>query len=195
MGARRGPWTILSATQVYSNPWITVTDHRVLRPNGSSGQYGVVSFAHRAVGVLPVHADGTVPLVGQHRFPSDAYSWELPEGGAHDGEDALDAARRELAEETGLSAAAWAPLVSAHLSNSVTDETAACFIAWDLAEGEAAPDETEALDVRTVAFPALLDEVLSGEITDSLTIMMVLAAREKARTGAFPGPLAALILA
>ena len=71
---------------VYENPWIAVREDQVLRPDGQPGIYGVVHFKNRAVGVLPVDDDGRVWLVGQHRYPLDAYSWEIPEGGGPEAE-------------------------------------------------------------------------------------------------------------
>jgi 8-oxo-dGTP pyrophosphatase MutT (NUDIX family) len=181
-----GPWRVLARRTVYDNPWIRVEDHAVRRPDGGPGQYGVIRFKNRAIGVLPVDDDGMVRLVGQHRFALDRYSWELPEGGGPIDEDPLAAAQRELAEETGLTAAVWIPLIEADLSNSVTDEQAVCFIACDLSEGAADPDPTEALAIRTIPFTSLLEEVMTGQIRDSLTVMMTLAARVLALQGGLP---------
>lgn len=184
--AQIGPFGVRSARLVYDNPWIGVVHHEVTRPDGGDGEYGVVRFKNRAVGVLPIADDGTTYLVGQHRFPFDRYSWELPEGGGPLNEDPLATAQRELAEETGLIAADWLPLVSFDVSNSVTDEEAVCFLAFGLSEGQAAPEPTEKLQVRKIAFAALLAEVLDGSIRDSLTIAMALAAHVRALNGGLP---------
>ena len=72
------PWRTLDRRPVYDNPWIAVREDRVIRPDGSSGIYGVVHFKNRAIGVLPVEDDGSVWLVGQYRYPLDRYSWEIP---------------------------------------------------------------------------------------------------------------------
>jgi 8-oxo-dGTP pyrophosphatase MutT (NUDIX family) len=181
-----GPWRVHSARAVYSNPWIEVVDHAVTHPDGAPGQYGVVRFRNRAIGVLPLDDDGDVTLVGQHRFPLDRYSWELPEGGGALAEAPLAAARRELKEETGLSAGLWLPLIEADLSNSVTDEATVCFLAAELTGGRTSPESSEALALRTVPFRRLYDDVLRGEIRDSLTVMMTLAARARALRGEFP---------
>jgi len=191
---RVGPWRVLSEREVYRNPWIGVVDCDVLHPDGSPGQYGVVRFANRAIGVLPLFDDGTVMLVGQHRFPLDAYSWELPEGGGRLADDPLAAAARELEEETGLTAAVWLPLADFDLSNSVTDEAAACFLAAGLLEGTARPEPSEALSLRRIAFGELLHEVLTGRIRDSLTIVMTLAAHVRALRGELPDAISQAIL-
>ena len=125
-----GPWRVASASLAFDNPWISVIDHKVTHPDGSPGEYGVVRFKNRAIGILPIDDEGCTWLVGQHRFPLDRYSWELPEGGGPLKEAPLQAAKRELEEETGLTAKTWLPLAEMDLSNSVTDEAAISFIAW-----------------------------------------------------------------
>ncbi len=189
-----GPWTVHRETVVYDNPWIRVIDHQVTHPSGAPGQYGVVRFKNRAVGVLAIDDEGRVPLVGQHRFAFDAYSWELPEGGGPLDEDPLNAAKRELAEETGLAARDWLPLIEFNVSNSVTDEVAVCFLAAGLTEGAAAPEDSEELRLKSVPFAVLLEDCLAGRIRDSLTLMMVFAASIKAARGELPHGLAKAIL-
>lgn len=194
MTRRVGPWTVETERVVYDNPWIRVIDHGVVHPTGAPGQYGVVRFKNRAVGVLPISATGAVTLVGQHRFPLDRYSWELPEGGGPLAEEPLEAARRELREETGFLAGRWLPLIAFDISNSVTDEAAVCFLAADLVPGAAAPEPSEALRVRTMGFRTLLAACLSGEIRDSLTIAMTFAAEIKAARGELPDDVVRAIL-
>lgn len=189
-----GPWTIKTSRRAYTNPWIAVDHHDVIHPAGTDGLYGVVRFANLAIGILPVFDDGTVPLVGQHRFPSDTYSWELPEGGGALSQDPLVSAQRELAEETGFRAGQWHELIGFDVSNSVTDERAICFLAWELEAGPAAPEPSEALAHRRVRFGDLLAMCLDGEVRDSLTVIMALTAEARARRGDLPGAIAARLL-
>jgi 8-oxo-dGTP pyrophosphatase MutT (NUDIX family) len=165
------PWTRLSRRVAYENPWITLYHDEVLRPDGRPGIYGVVHFRNVAVGVVPLDEDGRVLLVGQYRYTLGLYSWEIPEGGAPEGEDPLAAARRELLEETGYTAADWQEIVRAHLSNSVTDEQAVCFLARGLTPGTPRPGGTERLQLRWVAFAEALRMIDRGEITDALSIL------------------------
>lgn len=190
-----GPWTVNSSANVFENPWIAVEDCDVTRPDGGPGEYGVVRFKNRAIGVLPVDENGCVWLVGQHRFPLDRYSWEAPEGGGPLGADPLASAKRELLEETGLAAASWSELCRFDVSNSVTDETAICYLASGLTQHAPCPEPTEELTIKQVSFSTLIEMVMRGEITDSLTIVMALFAQAKALRGDLPEPMCKLLLA
>ena len=165
-----GPWRRRTRITAYENPWIEVRHDEVDRPDGSPGIYGVVHFRNAAVGVLAVDDEGRILLVGQHRYPLDAYSWEIPEGGAPVGEDPLDGARRELAEETGYEAATWSELARFSLSNSITDERGVVYLATGLRAGTATPEPTEDLALRWATLDELLAGIDGGEIHDILTI-------------------------
>lgn len=169
----KNPWRTLSTRQAYDNPWISVREDKVVRPDGAEGIYGVVHFKNRAIGVLAVEGE-EVYLVGQYRYPLGEYSWEIPEGGCPEDEDPLDAARRELEEETGLRARNWRRLGEAHLSNSVSDELAIWFLATGLTQGERSPEGTEQLNVRRVPFAEALRMALRGEIKDSLSLLAIM---------------------
>jgi 8-oxo-dGTP pyrophosphatase MutT (NUDIX family) len=189
---RRGPWLVHADREIYRNPWIRITEHDVTHPTGAAGIYGVVHLQNLAVGCVPILDDGSVILVGQHRFPLDVYSWELPEGGgAFD--DPQGSAERELKEETGYSAASWLPLVEMDLSNAVTDERAVGFLAWDLTEGVAEPDEAEELALRRVPFAEAFEMAMTGEIRDSFSQTMLMKTDILGRRGALPDKVAELL--
>lgn len=184
--AMKNPWTTLTTKPQYENPWIQVIEHDVLKPNGSPGIYGVVRFKNLAIGVIPIHADGTTVLVGQYRYPLEAYSWEIPEGGGSRAVDPLESAKRELIEETGLSAAKWLRFLELHLSNSVSDEQAINYLAWDLTEGVAQPDDTEQLAMRRVPFAEAVRMAMAGEITDAMAVAGLIKAQLLLDRGELP---------
>jgi hypothetical protein len=69
----RGGFSIRSSTRVYENPWIHVREDQVIRADGKNGIYGVITMKNWALGVVPLFSDGTVLLVGQHRYPLNEY--------------------------------------------------------------------------------------------------------------------------
>jgi 8-oxo-dGTP pyrophosphatase MutT (NUDIX family) len=164
------PWRTLGSRRVYENPWISVREDSVIRPDGEPGIYGVVHYKNIAVGVLPAE-DDHVYLVGQYRYPLDRYSWEIPEGGCPEDEEPLEAARRELREETGFEAGNWRRLGEAFLSNSVADEYAVWFLATDLVAGEPQNEGTEVIGVRRVPLREAVAMAMDGRITDALSIL------------------------
>lgn len=159
---------------MYDNPWISVTEYQVINPSGNQGIYGKVHFKNKAIGIVPLDEHQNIYLVGQYRFPLSQYSWEIPEGGGPLDEDPLDAAKRELEEETGLYAEEWSVLQEAHLSNSISDEHSIIYLARDLRQGTASPEETEKLQAKKVPFSEAYKMLTEGRITDSVTVMAIM---------------------
>jgi 8-oxo-dGTP pyrophosphatase MutT (NUDIX family) len=133
-----------------------------------------VHFKNVAVAIVPLDGNGNTWLVGQERYALGAYSWELPMGGAPGDEEPLAAAKRELQEETGLTAKRWSQLMRLHTSNSVTDEEGIVFVAEDLEEGEPDFDEVEDLQIRKLPFADAVAMVERGEITDAISVAALL---------------------
>jgi len=173
----QNPWKTLESDLKYDNNWISVTEHQVINPSGGKGIYGEVHFKNLAIGILPLDEDYNTWLVGQYRFPLKAYSWEIPEGGGPLGEDPLESARRELLEETGMSASNWKEIQRMHLSNSVSDELSIIYVATGLIQGIAMPEETEELMVKKVPFDEAFEMVMKNEITDSMSVAAILKAK------------------
>ena len=168
------PWTIHRTEEKYDNPWIRVVEHQVTNPSGNPGIYGVVQFKNLAVAVIPVDDEGFTWLVGQYRFPTGTYEWEIPEGGGRLDGDPVECARRELREETGLLAARYQSILEMQLSNSTTDERSISFLATGLTPGPSAPEDTEKLAVRRVPLEEAIRMAFSNEMKDCLAVASLL---------------------
>jgi 8-oxo-dGTP pyrophosphatase MutT (NUDIX family) len=169
------PWKTLSSEEKYDNRWIKVTEYQVINPAGGRGIYGKVHFKNKAIGIVALDENGQTWLVGQWRYTVDEWSWEIPEGGGPVNDDVLESAKRELKEETGLSASRWTLIQRTHLSNSVSDEEGFIFLAEGLTPGEKALEETEAdMKIWKLPFTETVQMVLDGKITDSLSVMGIL---------------------
>jgi 8-oxo-dGTP pyrophosphatase MutT (NUDIX family) len=173
MNEQHNPWQIVSEKPIYDNPWIGVTEYDVINPSGGKGIYGKVHFKSWAIGIIPLDEELNTYLVGQYRFALNQYSWEIPEGGCPMGIDRLEGAKRELLEETGLVAGEWTELLDMHLSNSVSDEFGKVYLARDLEQRTATPEETEQLAVKKIPFEEAYRLVENGTITDSLSMAAI----------------------
>ena len=187
-------WQSHGDSVLIDTPWMQVTRHPATAPTGAAADYQVVRPKNVGTGVLPLHEDGTVTLVGQHRFSLMRYSWEMPEGGAPMDEDPFDAVRRELAEEAGLAAEHWRAALDMDLSNSITDERAMTWVAWGLSAVPVDPDPTEVIVSARVPFRDLLTEIERGAVRDSLTVATAYKAYHMAREGELPAALAQAML-
>jgi len=170
------PWKTISKKVVYDNNWIKVTHRDVINPSGNPGIYGVVEFKNLAIGIVPIDEDGNTWLVRQFRYTLDQYTWEIPEGGCPKDQTPLEAAQRELQEETGLTAKKWTKIGEFHTSNSVTDEYGEIFIAQDLTIGEQDLEDCEDIIVKKLPLKEAHQMVLDGEITDSVSMIGLMKA-------------------
>ena len=173
---KENPWTTLSSKIVYKNPWISIREDNVTCPDGKPGIYGVVQTVN-ATGVVAINDNNEIYLVGQYRYPTNTYSWEIIEGGGKPHETPLQTIQRELAEEAGLTALEWQQLGSiVYTSNCITDEKAYLYLARGLKEVPRNPDTTEILEIRVVPFAEAVSMVNEGEIQDAMSIIAILRA-------------------
>ncbi len=177
------PWKTISRKSIYSNPWIKVEEHHAINPGDQECLYGLVRFQNIAVGILPLTDDHHTYLVGQHRYPLDLYSWEIPEGGSPLNTSPLDSAKRELKEETGLIAQDYQELMRMYLSNSVTDELAIVYVAKNLSQHESELESSENITVRKLPFEEVFQMVMRGDISDSITVGAILKAKQLIQSG------------
>ncbi len=167
-------WTKLSSRTVFENDWMQVLEDHVINPGGGENRYGHVHFKNRAVAIIALDDDDNTWLVGQQRYTLGEYSWELPMGGAPLDEEPLAAAKRELKEETGMTANHWEEVMRLHTSNSITDEVGLVYVATGLTQGDPQTEEMEELAVRSLPLDAAVHMVLDGEITDAISAAALL---------------------
>ncbi len=164
------PWQPQSSKQIYDNPWLSLHQDEVINPGGGLSHYGKINFKNLAIGIIPLDENNNTWLVGQYRYVPDCYSWEIPMGGGPLDTPALNSAKRELKEETGLIAKNWQELMQLHTSNSVTDERGIIYLARDLTQHETEFEETEELLIQKMPLDEAIERVLSGEITDAISV-------------------------
>ncbi len=164
------PWKTLSIRRVYANPWLELYEEHCLDPSGRPALYGKISFRNKAVGIIPIDGSGHTWLVGQYRYCLNAYSWEIPMGGSPHHLPVLDSARRELREETGLTAQRFEQILFVHTSNSVTDEEGYVFVAEELEQGTPEFESTEQIAIRRLPLTEAVRMAMTGEITDGLSV-------------------------
>jgi len=164
------PWQIQSSKAIYENPWLSLHEDLVINPGGGLSHYGKVQFKNLAIGIIPLDENNNTWLVGQYRYVPDCYSWEIPMGGGALNIEPQLSAQRELKEETGLSANHWQLLMKLHTSNSVSDERGLVYVARELSQGETNFEETEELLIQKVSLNEAIERVLSGEITDAISV-------------------------
>ena len=139
-------------------------------PSGFEIHRSIVRHPGSAV-MMAVDADERILLVKQFRLPAEKELWELPAGRLDPKESALDAARRELREETGYEAKTWTLLTSYWASPGYVDEKMNVFLAEELTEGKQQPMEDERIEIGWFAAEKLRQMILSGEIQDGKTMV------------------------
>jgi 8-oxo-dGTP pyrophosphatase MutT (NUDIX family) len=176
-------WIIHSEDIKYSCPRYDLVEYSTTDPAGRPFPYPVLRHKKRSIAVCALDEEGYIYLVGQWRFGGGYYSWEVVEGRSDDGEAPLETAKRELAEEAGISAEEWEYLGIIHPNNVLTDEEAFLFLARGLSFGESSPEPEEFLTQKKIKLNDFVAEILSGKIKDALTVACVLMVYAKLKEG------------
>jgi len=166
----------LSTEEIFHGNVLHVIKDEVLLPNGSKTGREVIRHIG-AVCIVPVKEDGTVIVERQFRYPVNRVITEIPAGKLDSkDEDRLEAAKRELREETGYTAARWTEIGEYYPAAAYTDERITMYLAQDLTQGERCLDEDEFLNVEEVPLSQLVEEIMNGEISDGKTQAALLKA-------------------
>lgn len=172
------PWTTIEKRTVYENNWILVEESDVLNHTGKKGLYGVVRPKNYAIAMLVLDDENNTWIVGQFRYTTNTYEWELPKGGCPIGiEGPVEAGKRELQEETGIIGKTWKTILISNLSNCFTDETSFSYLVKDLEFTEPDPDENEVIETKKLKFDDLVKMALSGEINCALSQATIFAVK------------------
>jgi ADP-ribose pyrophosphatase len=161
---------IVSSDEKYSSPIFKVTEDHAIDPGGFEIKRAIIQHKGSAV-MMAVDDRKRILLVKQFRLPARQYLWELPAGKLDEGETPLQAAKRELTEETGYSARKWDKLASFYPSPGFLTEKMTIFIATDLKEGEAKPMEDERIEVKWFKSKQVAEMIEDGKVADAKTII------------------------
>jgi ADP-ribose pyrophosphatase len=178
--AKKNAAQVLSSKEMYRGPVFWVTSDQVIEPGNIEVRRDIVRHPGSVV-VLAIdesnmgaRKEPQVLLEVQYRYTVGKKIWELPAGRIDPGETELSGAKRELLEETGVTAKSWKRIMKFHASPGFLAETMAIFLARGLKSGKAQPEADEVIDVRFVPLSKAAQMVQSGQISDAKTICGVL---------------------
>jgi ADP-ribose pyrophosphatase len=161
---------VISSVEKYRNNLFSVSEEHALDPSGFEIRRAIVHHIGSAV-MMAVDDRKRILLVRQYRLPARKYLWELPAGRLDPGETPLQAARRELAEETGYRARRWNKLVMFYPSPGYVAERMTIFLATGLSAGQAAPMDDERIETRWFTAKEIEQAIRSGRIVDAKTMI------------------------
>ncbi len=177
MAKQHGPWKITSSEIKYKNPWMEVREDKVIQPNGENGIYGTVKIGSGAA-TLALDSEGFVHLTREFHYGVGIETIEGAIGGMHKGETPLEAAKRELKEELGITASQWTPLGFVESLTSYAKCPVHLFLARQLKFTAPKLDATETIKPLKVKFETAVNMVMNGEIIASQTCALILKANE-----------------
>lgn len=188
------PWAVLGTETRFECPYFSVRVDTVRLGGGPERAYNSIRMKTYGVLTVPIDEDGCTTLIGQYRYVLDRFTWEVPGGGARAGMSALDSARDELSEETGMRADHWLQLFNASSSPGIVDELSPGFVAWGIHRGDPHPDPQERLSCRRLPFRAAVEMALAGDIASMSGIALLLAIQVRLQRNELPAELMRLLL-
>ena len=174
---KRGPWKIINSKVVYQNPWIRVEEDAVIRPDGKPGIFGVVSMIP-GISVVPMDEKEHVYLTQEFHYAVGRVTIEAISGGIDIDESRLNAAKRELKEETGMSAKKWIYLGAVDPFTTVIKSPNYIYLAKGLIKGQSKLEGTEKIKVIRIPYKKALHLLKNNKITHSATVVALLKIKE-----------------
>lgn len=169
------PYQVISSKIVYENPWMTVKEDAVVRPDGKPGIFGSVYIGSGA-SVLALDAELNCYLVREWKYPLDAYSLEVISGGRDGKESFEECARRELHEEAGLRSER---LIDLGMMESITTMVSApvrLYLALESTPAAGTLEAGEFLEVVRMPFAEVLEMAMTGRLQHAATLITILRA-------------------
>ncbi len=170
-------WKTLSSETVYETPWIKVHRDKVLNHNGKELTYSYLALQHPSILVVAVDTAGRILLQRNYRYTIDKHAWEIPAGHS-DGQDLLQAARRELLEETGLASDEWVKLGTLYQACGIGNIPFTAFLARNVKHVSDERDEDEEITEQTFLEVTEIDKMLiTGEAIESAHVAAIYLAK------------------
>lgn len=172
---KNGPFEITSSEVKYENPWVSVREDKVLRPNGKAGLFGVVTILP-GVSVLAIDDEGLAYLTQEFHYGVEQETVEVVSGGIDKGEDPLAAGKRELEEELGIRADEWIDLGEMHPLTTIINCPHRLYLAHGLRFGESHPEETEQITLLKVSFKEVVKMAMESKILHGPSLAVIFRA-------------------
>ena len=170
------PARVISSRTVFKGRVFSVVSDQVKEPGNVNVRRDIIRHPGSIVVLAVDDTDAKQPRVlleRQYRYAANARLWELPAGRIDSGEGELAAAKRELLEETGFTAAKWHRALYFYVSPGFLDETMSVYLARGLRRGKAQPEDDERITVRFFPLKQAVQMALSGKIADAKTIASI----------------------
>ena len=172
---KRGPYTITSSEPIYKNPWITVVEDKILRPDGTEGTFGTVDYIP-GLSIVALNENHEIYLVKEYYYVLEKEGIQTPTGGIDEGETPLEAAKRELLEETGCASNTWIDLGLIHPFTMIIKSPTSLFLALDTYEKLPQPQDKMVRKVH-VPFEKAYNMVMDGMISHAPSCVAILKAK------------------
>ncbi len=168
-----GKWKVASRKKLLKTKFFDVEEEKIILPNGTKHIYKTVVRKPVSM-VIPLTENYEVYIIKQYRYLYNDYLTELVAGHVDDNESPLAAAKRELKEETGLTARHWEEIKRLEGSASVFKSRVHLFLAKDLEEGKSSPEEGEETELIKAPLKKVVEMVMNGQINTVSTMYAIL---------------------